>query len=373
MQGKYRALWLDNDGYLEIIDQTKLPFEYETKVLTTTDEIVEAIKTMRVRGAGVIGSVATFGIYTACMEISGDYKVSSSEREGSLGYEKLQEKASLIRESRPTAVNLMWAVDKMMSELKGSNDLVNDSKAYAIKLNDKEALESQKIAEYGCDIIEDILKKKGNTKINILTHCNAGWLAVIDEGTALAPIYEAQRRGIDVHVWVDETRPRNQGASLTAWELTQSGVNHTIIADNTGGHLMQNDMVDMVITGADRVSANGDVANKIGTYLKALAADDNNIPFYVAIPASTFDLDIKNGLKDIPIELRSEDEVRYMRGVDSSGVIREVLITPKDSPAINYGFDVTPARLVTGLITNKGVCEADFEKIKERFSIKNGC
>jgi methylthioribose-1-phosphate isomerase len=190
---------------------------------------------------------------------------------------------------------------------------------------------------------------------------------VIDEGTALAPIYEAQKRGIDVHVWVDETRPRNQGASLTAWELTQSGIKHTIIADNTGGHLMQHGMVDMVIVGADRVSANGDVANKIGTYLKALSAKDNNIPFYVAIPASTFDFEIKDGIKEIPIELRSEDEVKYIKGTDSKGILREVLITPKDSPAINYGFDVTPARLVTGLITNKGVCKADFNEIQKRF------
>ena len=351
MQGKYRALWLNENGFLEVIDQTKLPFEYKTKVLKTTDELVEAIKDMTVRGAGVIGSVAAFGIYIACMKVGGDY-------------EKLKEKASLIRKSRPTAVNLMWAVDKMMELLKDSNDLVQDAKEYAIKLNDDEALESQKIAKYGCDIIEDILKKKNKTRINILTHCNAGWLAVIDEGTALAPIYEAKKRGIDVHVWVDETRPRNQGASLTAWELTQSDINHTIIADNTGGHLMQSGMVDMVITGADRVSANGDVANKIGTYLKALAADDNDVPFYVAIPASTFDFEIKDGLKDIPIELRSEDEVKYIRGVDKNGIVREVLITPKDSPAVNYGFDVTPARLITGLITNKGVCEADFDKIQ---------
>lgn len=354
MQGKYKALWLNDDNFLEVIDQTKLPFEYETKVLKTTDEVVTAIKDMTVRGAGVIGSVAAFGIYIACMEVESDF-------------EKLKDKAMLIRESRPTAVNLMWAVDKMMDYLKNSEDLVDDAREYAIKLNDEEAKESQNIASYGCDIIEDILKKKNKTKINILTHCNAGWLAVIDEGTALAPIYEAKKRGIDVHVWVDETRPRNQGASLTAWELTQSGINHTIIADNTGGHLMQHDEVDMVITGADRVSANGDVANKIGTYLKALAAYDNDIPFYVAIPASTFDFEIRDGVKEIPIELRSEDEVKYMRGVDSEGEIREVLITSKDSPAINYGFDVTPARFITGLITDKGICEADYEKIREKF------
>lgn len=353
MQGKYKALWINEDKYLEVIDQTKLPFEYETKVLKTTDEVVTAIKDMTVRGAGVIGSVAAFGIYTACMEVD--------------SYEKLKEKAKLIRDSRPTAVNLMWAVDLMMEKLKDSTDLINDALAYSIELNDKEALESENIAKYGADIIEDILKRTGKTKINILTHCNAGWLAVIDEGTALAPIYEAKRRGIDVHVWVDETRPRNQGASLTAWELTKGGVSHTIIADNTGGHLMQHREVDMVITGADRVSANGDVANKIGTYLKALAAFDNNIPFYVAIPVSTFDFDIRDGVKEIPIETRSEDEVKYMRGVDKRGEVKEVLITPKDSPALNYGFDVTPARLITGLITNKGVCRADYNEIKTKF------
>ena len=355
MQGRYKALWLNDDDFLEVIDQTKLPFEYSTKVLKTTDEVVDAIKDMTVRGAGVIGSVAAFGIYVACGEVN--------------SYEELNLKAKLIRESRPTAVNLMWAVDRMMELLKNSDDLVNDAKAHAIELNDDEAKESQKIAKYGCEIIEDILKIKNKKTINILTHCNAGWLAVIDEGTALAPIYEAKRRGIDVHVWVDETRPRNQGASLTAWELTKSGVKHTIIADNTGGHLMQIGEVDMVITGADRVSANGDVANKIGTYLKALAAKDNNVPFYVAIPASTFDFSIRDGMKDIPIELRSEDEVKYMRGVDEEGVVREVLITPKDSPAINYGFDVTPARLITGLITNKGIVEADFNKINKKFMI----
>jgi methylthioribose-1-phosphate isomerase len=353
VQGNYKALWLNNDKFLEVIDQTKLPFEYETKVLKTTEEIVTAIKDMTVRGAGVIGSVAAFGIYTACMEVD--------------SYEALQIKAKDIRESRPTAVNLMWAVDLMMDKLKNSTNLVEDALKFAIELNDEEAKESQEIARHGADIIEDIMKKKGKDKINILTHCNAGWLAVIDEGTALAPIYEAQKRGIDIHVWVDETRPRNQGASLTAWELTQSEVPHTIIADNTGGHLMQHGMVDMVITGADRVSHNGDVANKIGTYLKALAANDNNVPFYVAIPVSTFDFEIRDGVKEIPIELRSEDEVKYMRGVAKDGSVQEVLITPEKSPAINYGFDVTPARLITGLITNKGVVEADFDKIQEKF------
>lgn len=357
MQGNYKALWLSDEMFdesLEVIDQRRLPFIEDTRHLENTEDVVNAIKNMTVRGAGVIGSVAAFGIYIAAIEVEGDF-------------EALKEKAALIRESRPTAVNLMWAVDKMMSLLEGSEDIIADARRFAIELNDKEALESRKIAEHGCDIIEEILKNKNKTKINILTHCNAGWLAVIDEGTALAPIYEAKRRGIEVHVWVDETRPRNQGASLTAWELAKSGIEHTIIADNTGGHLMQNGMVDMVIVGADRVSANGDVANKIGTYLKALAAHDNNVPFYVAIPASTFDLDIRDGLKEIPIELRSEDEVKYMRGLNKDGELTEVLITPKDSPAINYAFDVTPARLITGIITNKGVCKADFDEIQKKF------
>jgi methylthioribose-1-phosphate isomerase len=353
VNGKYKALWINDDKYLEVIDQTKLPFEYKTKVLKTTNEVVNSIKDMTIRGAGVIGSVAAFGIYIASREVN--------------SFEKLKEKAKLIRESRPTAVNLMWAVDKMMNSLENSSNLINDSLKFAINISDDESLETIEIANYGCDIIEDILKNKNKTKINILTHCNAGWLAIVDEGTALAPIYEAQKRGIEVHVWVDETRPRNQGANLTAWELTQSGINHTIIADNTGGHLMQAGLVDMVIVGADRVSANGDVANKIGTYLKALAAKDNNIPFYVAIPTSTFDFDINDGIKEIPIELRSEDEVKYIRGITKDGIIKEVLITPENSPAINYGFDVTPARLITGIITNKGVCLANTQQIQEKF------
>jgi methylthioribose-1-phosphate isomerase len=355
MDGKYKALWINKDKFLEVIDQTKLPFEYKTKVLKTTDDVVNSIKNMTIRGAGVIGSVAAFGVYIATKEVDGNFS-------------NLEKKAQQIRESRPTAVNLMWAVDKMMQYLKNSTSLIDDSLKYAIQLNNDEVKESQKIASFGCDIIENILKIKNKSTINILTHCNAGWLAVIDEGTALAPIYEAKKRGIDIHVWVDETRPRNQGASLTAWELTQSSINHTIIADNTGGYLMQNNMVDIVITGADRVSANGDVANKIGTYLKALAANDNNIPFYVAIPTSTFDFNIINGMKEIPIELRSEDEVRYVKGINKDGHIQEVLITLKDSNVINYSFDVTPARLITALITNKGVCEANFDKIKKKFN-----
>jgi len=257
----------------------------------------------------------------------------------------------------------MWAVDRMLEVIKRSDDVLNDARTEAIKICDEDVKRSQKIGEIGCDIIEEIMRKKGLESFNILTHCNAGWLAIIDSGTALAPIYEAQKRGIDIHVWVDETRPRNQGANLTSWELLNAGVKHTIIADNTGGHLMQHSMVDMVITGADRVTRCGDAANKIGTYLKALAAKDNQIPFYIALPLSTFDFDSCDGVKEIEIEMRSEDEVHIMRGVDTQGNPQEIRITPKDAKAINYGFDVTPSRLITGLITEAGLINANEEAI----------
>jgi methylthioribose-1-phosphate isomerase len=314
---------------------------------------------MTVRGAGVIGNVAAFGIYLAARESEGDM-------------EKLQLLAEDIRESRPTAVNLMWAVDRMMKlahkkkSLKIPN-LIKTLKNEAILIADEDCERSEKIAEYGANIIEEIMLVKRLDTINILTHCNAGWLAIVDSGTALAPIYEAQKRGIKVHVWVDETRPRNQGANLTAWELGKAGVEHTVIADNTGGHLMQNHMVDMVITGADRVARNGDSANKIGTYLKALAAYDNNIPFYIAIPTSTFDFEILNGVDDIPIEIRHENEVKFMRGLDKEGKIQEVQVVPTESSALNYGFDVTPARLIRAIITERGDCEPSREAIEEVF------
>jgi methylthioribose-1-phosphate isomerase len=358
MSGVYKAIWLRNDGDVEVLDQTKLPFEKSTVVLKNTEDTVVAIKDMIVRGAGVIGSTAAMGMYLAVKE--------------SNSIEQMRENAKKIRESRPTAVNLMWAVDKMMEMVEanwnsGKSVIENLAKAEAIKLCEEDAKASKKIAENGCDIFEDIMKYKGIKKINVLTHCNAGWLAIVDDGTALAPIYEAKRRGLDIHVWVDETRPRNQGANLTAWELSQSGIPHTIIADNTGGHLMQHGMVDVAIVGADRVSRNGDVANKIGTYLKALSAVDNEVPFYVALPSSTFDFEIYDGVKDIPVETRSSDEVKYMRGVDSSGKVQEILITPDGSDAINYGFDVTPARLITGLITERGVITPTLEDIEEAY------
>jgi len=358
MNGKYRALWLTEAGDLEVIDQTKLPFEYETKVLTDCAESVLAIKDMTVRGAGVIGNVAAFGVYLAAREVGGDE-------------ERLRPLAKEIRDSRPTAVNLMWAVDRMMAVAKSSgvsgDTLVEVLKKEAILIADEDVERTEAIGRYGADIIERIMVEKGAKKFNFLTHCNAGWLAIVDSGTALAPIYEAQKRGIDIHVWVDETRPRNQGANLTAWELSQAGVNHTVIADNVGGHLMQHGMVDMVVTGADRVARSGDSANKIGTYLKALAAYDNAVPFYIALPASTFDFEVTDGVKEIPIEIRDEEEVKIMRGIDKEGNATELQVVQSVSPALNYGFDVTPARLITGLITERGVCTPSVEAVEEMF------
>jgi len=358
MQGKYRAFWLDDDN-LVVLDQRQLPFEEVTVTLTNASETVEAISNMTVRGAGVIGNVGAFGVYLSARECSGDF-------------EKLELLAQEIREARPTAVNLAWAVDRMMALAKKKRRLTEKNfikalKNEAIQIADEDCERTQKIAQIGADIIEEIMLSRGLDSFNVLTHCNAGWLAIIDSGTALAPIYEAQKRDIKIHVWVDETRPRNQGANLTAWELAKAGIEHTVIADNTGGHLMQQGMVDMVITGADRVARNGDSANKIGTYLKALSAKDNNIPFYIALPSSTFDFDIVDGVNDIPIEIRSEDEVKFMKGLDKNGEVGVFQVIPSQSTALNYGFDVTPARLITGLITERGDCKADIDSITEMF------
>ncbi len=341
MQTKYKAFWLNDDGFVEIIDQTKLPFEEEIVTLKTSDDVIHAIKSMQVRGAGVIGNIASFGVYLASLQNS--------------DIEFIKKEAKKIRESRPTAVNLMWAVDLMMRTNSISPKVLLQK---ALAICEVDANESRLIAEYGCNLFEDILDKKEDKTLNVLTHCNAGWLAIVDDGSALAPIYEAKRRGIDIHVWVDETRPRNQGANLTAWELAKSGIKHTIIADNTGGYLMQQGMVDVCIVGADRVSANGDVANKIGTYLKALSAKDNDIPFLVALPLGTFDLDITDGVRDIPIEIRDEEELRVVQGVE---------IYPPSSPCLNYGFDITPARLITGLVTKDGIIKANKKAISGLF------
>lgn len=354
MNGIYRALWLNEEGDLEVIDQTLLPHVEAVKVLKTCEDATLAIADMTVRGAGVIGSVAAFGVYLAVRQ------TKALNRE-------FDAKVQALKDARPTAVNLQWAVERMVERLRGAEgDLVAKAKEEAIALNNEEADKSLVIARLGADLIEAIAREK-KRKVNILTHCNAGWLAVIDMGTALAPIYEAKRRGIDLHVWVDETRPRNQGANLTAWELGQDGVEHTIIADNTGGHLMQHGQVDIVFVGADRVSRQGDVANKIGTYLKALAAHASDVPFYVAFPTSTFDFDVIDGLRDIPIETRSEDEVHYMSGLHANGKVETIRVTPQSSRALNYGFDVTPNRYITGLITERGIVEATLPAIEERF------
>jgi methylthioribose-1-phosphate isomerase len=358
--GKYQALWLETgleSESLIVIDQTKLPFSYETKSLRKSIDVVNAIKDMTVRGAGVIGSVAAFGVYLAALESEGDLA-------------KIEILAQQIRSARPTAVNLMWAVDRMVKILKLENSpqaVIKTARQEAIAISDEDAVGSQKIGEFGCDAIAQIAKQKGGKTVNILTHCNAGWLAIVDRGSALAPIYAARDRGIDVHVWVDETRPRNQGANLTAWELGQSRIPHTLIADNTGGLLMQYGKVDLCIVGTDRVTRSGDVANKIGTYLKALAAYDNQVPFYVALPSSTFDLQVSDGVKEIEIETRSADEVLYIQGLQANGEIGQVRVAPIDTPALNYGFDITPARLVTGLITERGICAANEAAIAAMF------
>lgn len=353
MQGNYKSFWLSDamfDECLEVIDQRQLPFVYDTRYLTNTEEVVHAIKSGMIRGAGVVGSVALFGVYMAAIEVEGDY-------------EALQEKAVLLREACLVTRNLAWAVDTMMERLKDSQDVIEDARVLAIELSDNEALESQKIAEAGCEFIEEMRKKSGKEKINILTHSSGGYLAFVDDGAAFAPIYEAKRRGVDVHVWVDETRPRGEGASLGSWELAQNEIDHTIITDTMAGCLMQRGDVDMVIVGADRVSENGDVVAKVGTYLLALAAHDNNIPFYIALPTSTFDFEAK----EISNQERDADEVKFVKGVDADGVVRRVRITPEGSAAVSFGFDTTPARLITGLITSKGVCEANHNEIKEKF------
>ncbi|MBN2682679.1 MAG: S-methyl-5-thioribose-1-phosphate isomerase [Bacteroidales bacterium] len=348
----YTAIWPEEDGKsVGIINQLVLPFKFEKKILTTVEQVYYAIAEMEVRGAPLIGVTAAFGMFFARTETN--------------NIDELFKKAEYLKSSRPTAVNLHWAVDKVFSKLKISN---TEQVAWneAVKIFSEEIENCRLIGIYGCDLIEEISKKKSGKTVNILTHCNAGWLACVDYGTATAPIYEAHNRGIDVHVWVDETRPRNQGARLTAYELGEHGIKHTVIADNTGGHLMQHGMVDLVIVGSDRTTGNGDVANKIGTYLKALAAKDNNLPFYVALPLSTIDISLSDGIKEIPIEQRNEDEVLFIEGWDGTE-IKKLKLTPENSNAANFGFDVTPARLVTGLITEKGICRADRESIEKLF------
>ena len=349
---EYQTIWFENN-FVKIINQTKLPHQFEIKDLRTVKDAINAIKTMEVRGAPLIGATAAYGLVLAILENNDQSYLKKSAED-------------LIK-SRPTAINLKWAVDRMMNKLSG----VNSDEILKIALNEaKEICEEdvkfcKNIGLNGLKIIEDIYGKKKDT-VNILTHCNAGWLATINWGTATSPIYHAHKKGIPVHVWADETRPRNQGANLTSYELNEEGVKNTIIADNTGGILMQRGQVDMCIVGTDRTLSNGDVCNKVGTYLKALAAKDNNVPFYVALPSSTIDWKIKNS-NDIPIEERSSEELSKIEGVDEDGKVKKVKIYPNKSKAMNLAFDVTPAKYITGLITEKGICEASEKGLKNLF------
>ena len=353
IKGKeYRTIWFEND-FVKIIDQTKLPHQFIIKDLKTVNDAINAIKVMEVRGAPLIGGTAAYGIALAVQENNDPEFIKKSAEE--------------LIQSRPTAINLKWSVDRMMNKLSG----INSDQILDIALNEAKEIcdEDEKFCENiginGLKIIEEIYNNKKDT-VNILTHCNAGWLATINWGTATSPIYHAHKKGIPVHVWVDETRPRNQGANLTSHELNEEEIPNTIIADNTGGILMQRGEVDMCIVGTDRTLSNGDVCNKIGTYLKALAAHDNNVPFYVALPSSTIDWEIKEG-KDIPIEERNSEELSHVEGMDENNEIKKVLIYPKKSKAMNLAFDVTPAKYVTGLITEKGISEASSEGLKKLF------
>ena len=349
---EYRTIWFENN-VVKIIDQTKLPHQFIIKDLKTVKEAISAIKTMEVRGAPLIGATAAYGIALAVKENNDpDFIKKSSDN---------------LIQSRPTAINLKWAVDRMIKKLSGINrdEILDIALKEAKEICDEDEKFCKNIGLNGLKIIEEIYKKKKDT-VNILTHCNAGWLATINWGTATSPIYHAHKKGIPVHVWVDETRPRNQGANLTSYELNEEEISNTIIADNTGGILMQRGEVDMCLVGTDRTLSTGDVCNKIGTYLKALAAHDNNIPFYVALPSSTIDWDIKN-FKDIPIEKRNPEELSYVEGLDKNNELKKVLIYPKKSKALNLAFDVTPAKYVTGLITEKGICEASSKALKKMF------
>ncbi len=359
----YRTIWIneEDEEVISIIDQRYLPHRFVTENLHTVSEMVHAIKDMHVRGAGLIGAAAGYGMYLATIESS--HKNS---------FEHVLASADALKATRPTAVNLEWAVNKQLKAIaqgETAGEKIKIAREMADHIAQEDAEYCRRIGMHGVAIIEEISKRKKGKVVNILTHCNAGWLAFVDYGSATAPIYEAFERGIDLHVWVDETRPRNQGTSLTAWELMNQGIPHTVVVDNAGGHLMQHALVDMVITGADRVTVAGDAANKIGTYLKALAAHDNGVPFYVALPSSTFDWSIRDGVKDIHIEERNPDEVKYIYGL-CDDEIKKVLITPLDSPAGNYGFDVTPARLISGLITERGICRANEEDITKMYAEK---
>jgi len=351
-----RTIWPAGDGAVEIIDQTRLPHAVDVVRLTTLDDVARAIVDMQVRGAPLIGVTAAWGLVLALRADSSDASFARAR--------------ALLSATRPTAVNLAWALARVGRLASGLPPAARAPAAAeeAARIAEEDVAACRKIGEFGADIIASVAALKNGGQVNILTHCNAGWLAAVDWGTALAPIYVARERGIDVHVWVDETRPRNQGAALTAFELGQQDVAHTVIVDNAGGHLMQHGMVDLCIVGADRITRTGDAANKIGTYLKALAAADNGVPFHVAAPSSTVDWTLTDGVAQIPIEERDEREVTHMSGSLPDGGLATVRIAAPGSRAANFGFDVTPARLITGLITERGACRPREDELKALFS-----
>ena len=349
-----RTIWpADGADAVFVIDQRELPHRWSVVRLETPAQVFDAIATMVVRGAPLIGVTAAYGMALQCRTDASDAA--------------LQAAAARLNAARPTAVNLAWATRRMVDHLSGEPLAWRRERAFALAgaMADDDVAVNAAIGQHGLAILRELPRRSGGTRLNLLTHCNAGWLATVDWGTALAPVYAAQAAGLDVHVWVDETRPRNQGASLTAWELGQAGIAHTVVADNAGGHLMQHGEVDAVIVGADRVSSQGDVCNKIGTYLKALAAADNGIPFYAAVPLSTLDRSVRDGLREIPIEERSAHEVTHMTGVDAQGAAREVSIVPAGTAARNPAFDVTPARLVSALITERGAVTPSLDSLRD--------
>jgi len=356
----FRTIWLHptNERVVQLIDQRFLPHRFVVEEVSTVEQMADAIRQMHVRGAGLIGASAGYGMYLAAIEAA---KTNSFDQH-------LASAAARLKATRPTAVNLAWAIERQltgMAKAKTAREKIELALRTAREIAAEDEENCRMIGQHGLNLIEEIARAKNGKPVNILTHCNAGWLAFVDYGSALAPVYAAHDRGLPVHVWVDETRPRSQGSKLTAWELGQHGVSHTIIADGAGGHLMQRGAVDLVLVGSDRTTRAGDVANKIGTYLKALAAKDNKVPFYVALPSSSFDWAIRDG-SEIPIEERGAEEVKRADGW-RNGRMWEVSLAPESSPAVNYGFDVTPRRLVTGLITERGVCKADEEGILELF------
>jgi methylthioribose-1-phosphate isomerase len=384
----YRTIWLENETTVQIIDQRQLPHEFVVESITSTEDMAVVIKDMHVRGAGLIGCAAAYGMYLAARAALASVADLAKDSEATVQrfQDHLKEAGEMLIATRPTAVNLKVGVERVqtsvLSKLAGDGGLdaaVLAAREMAAKVTDEDAEFCKRIGEAGAEILERIRDEKQKSSgaacvvVNVLTHCNAGWLAFADWGSALSPVYAAFDRGVKLHVWVDETRPRNQGASLTAWELGKHGVPHTVIADNAGGHLMQNGLVDVVITGADRVTRTGDACNKIGTYLKALAARDNNVPFYVALPSSTIDWTLSEG-KDIPIEQRGDDEVKFAEGLCvSDGKKRKVLLTPSSSAAGNWAFDVTPRRLVTGLLTERGLADASESAILRLFPERASC